>query len=115
MIRALGNDSVMTPSYESDAIAIAAVLCRWQVPKEPRSCAQREAQAIVTSAVARGLMEAGYEVIIAGDMNDFSATAMDIQGSMPSSQVTLALFGRHRALVICQSDFVAKLLRWMAR
>jgi len=51
-------------------------------PTDPTRCAEREAQQIATK-----YLEAGYEVIVMGDLNDFDGQVLDSNNSVPISQV----------------------------
>lgn len=56
-------------------------------PTDERSCSQREAQAAVLQQLLRQLHDQGYELVLLGDLNDFSDTTPDIAFSQPTSQV----------------------------
>lgn len=56
-------------------------------PKDPKSCAQREGQAKVLQTVLRDLIGSGYEVMLMGDLNDFSDKTEDIANNQPRSRV----------------------------
>eukprot|EP00892_Ulva_mutabilis_P010898 jgi/Ulvmu1/8180/UM040_0077.1 len=63
------------------------------IPTDPRSCAQREAQAALMRREVQALSAAGYEVALVGDVNDFSADPPDAAGSQPTSRVLEILAG----------------------
>mmetsp|Transcript_56150 Transcript_56150/g.177925 ORF Transcript_56150/g.177925 Transcript_56150/m.177925 type:complete len:194 (-) Transcript_56150:77-658(-) len=56
-------------------------------PTDKTSCSQREAQATILQKIAREAIAAGKEVVLCGDLNDFSARDVDVVGSMPTSRV----------------------------
>eukprot|EP00210_Caulerpa_lentillifera_P008139 g7773.t1 len=60
-------------------------------PTDSRRCNQREAQAQVIQDVMQRLIAANFEVIVLGDLNDFSDVIPDIAGSVPTSRV-LSMF-----------------------
>ena len=69
-------------------------------PTEPRSCAQREAQASVLAELVRQEgFEAGRHVVLMGDLNDFDGEVPDAEGNAPTSAVLRMLsseLGLHR-------------------
>ena len=69
-------------------------------PTEPRSCAQREAQASVLAELVRQEgFEAGRHVVLMGDLNDFDDEVPDAEGNAPTSAVLRMLsseLGLHR-------------------
>ena len=69
-------------------------------PTEPRSCAQREAQASVLAELVRQEgFEAGRHVVLMGDLNDFDEEVPDAEGNTPTSAVLRMLsseLGLHR-------------------
>ena len=54
------------------------------IPTQPSSCAQREAQATLIAQMVAVDLEAGREVVVTGDFNDFSAEVSDrdVQGNV---------------------------------
>ena len=69
-------------------------------PTEPRSCAQREAQASVLAELVRQEgFEAGRHVVLMGDLNDHDGEVPDAEGNAPTSAVLRMLsseLGLHR-------------------
>jgi len=60
-------------------------------PDEPRSCAQREAQALVAQGAVRAAAARGWEVLVAGDLNDFAPDPPDAAGNAPASRTVAAI------------------------
>ncbi len=56
-------------------------------PTDPTRCAEREAQAMVAQQIALKYLQANYEVIVLGDLNDFDGQVLDSNNSVPTSQV----------------------------
>jgi exonuclease III len=56
-------------------------------PTDSTRCAEREAQAMVAQQIALKYLQAGYEVIVLGDLNDFDGQVLDSNNSVPTSQV----------------------------
>ncbi len=56
-------------------------------PTDQTRCAEREAQAMIGQSIASKYLEAGYEVIILGDLNDYDGQVLDSNNSIPTSQV----------------------------
>lgn len=60
-------------------------------PNEPESCAQREAQAKVLQAQLSNEISYEKEVILLGDLNDYSDKTPDINSNSPTSKVLSVL------------------------
>jgi endonuclease/exonuclease/phosphatase family metal-dependent hydrolase len=60
-------------------------------PKWCEQAVQREAQATIIADTARAALEAGREVIVLGDLNDFDGAALDAAGNKPISRVLAIL------------------------
>ncbi|GAQ81963.1 hypothetical protein KFL_000960140 [Klebsormidium nitens] len=60
-------------------------------PRDPESCAVREAQAAIISAEVQRRIAAGQEVVLAGNLNDWSAVDTDPLGHVPISRVLQSL------------------------
>jgi hypothetical protein len=61
------------------------------MPTDPASCSQREAQAAVIVTELRRVRALGDEIIVMGDLNDFSDLHPDASGSKPTSRVLAML------------------------
>ena len=57
------------------------------IPTDPTRCAEREAQALVAQQIASKYLNLGYEVILLGDINDYDGQVLDVNKSIPTSQV----------------------------
>lgn len=57
------------------------------IPLEPSSCAKREGQAVVLQKVIKDLIDQGYEVMVLGDLNDYSPVAPGPARYQPKSTV----------------------------
>lgn len=57
------------------------------MPIDPASCSKREAQAAVVAAELRRMRALGDEIVVMGDLNDFSDLHSDASGSRPVSRV----------------------------
>ena len=80
------NSSALPPS----AVPVTVISAHLKaIPTEPRSCAQREAQAAVLAREAAAALAAGDEVVLMGDINDFfdNGTLADVASSRPTSSV----------------------------
>jgi exonuclease III len=64
-------------------------------PTEPDRCAEREAQAMVLHDVIQEYYDAGYEIIVLGDFNDFDGDNPDVNNNIPTSQVLNILKGKY--------------------
>ncbi|QDZ21275.1 hypothetical protein HOP50_05g38040 [Chloropicon primus] len=62
-------------------------------PKDPYSCAKREGQAKIARASIEESIAKGHEVVVFGDINDFSHEYKDVQDSEPRSSVLAILRG----------------------
>lgn len=62
-------------------------------PTDAPSCAQREGQARVARESVVQLHAQGYEVVVLGDLNDYSRDVPDAAGSVPTSDVLDVLRG----------------------
>jgi len=62
-------------------------------PTDVQRCAQREAQAQVIQNVIIAFLSKGYEIILAGDLNDYDAEIADMNGNMPISSTLDILKG----------------------
>lgn len=60
-------------------------------PTDKYACAKREGQASIIADLAKDALARGHEVIVAGDMNDFSEATPDVQVSTPTSHVLASL------------------------
>jgi len=60
-------------------------------PDDLSRVTQREAEASLLRDLARGFLDAGHEVIVLGDVNDFDAEVLDAAGNEPRSCVTRLL------------------------
>ena len=56
-------------------------------PDELQRAVRREAQASIIRDLARGFLDAGHEVIVLGDVNDFDADVCDAAGNEPRTCV----------------------------
>jgi hypothetical protein len=56
-------------------------------PDDKTRCAQREAQALVMRDVISSALSSGNQVLVYGDMNDYSDDIPDIEGNVPISRV----------------------------
>lgn len=56
-------------------------------PTDASSCAKREGQAHVLQKTAARLIDEGYELMIMGDLNDFSDKSEDVDKNLPTSRV----------------------------
>ncbi len=56
-------------------------------PDELQRVVRREAQASIIRDLAKGFLDAGYEVIVLGDVNDFDADVCDAAGNEPRTCV----------------------------
>jgi len=63
------------------------------IPTDPARCSQREAQASVLQSVIFNYIDAGYEVIMIGDFNDYDAEILDMNNNRPISYVLDILKG----------------------
>jgi exonuclease III len=63
------------------------------IPTDPERCAQREAQAMVLQEMIYNYLLKDYEIIFIGDLNDYDAEVLDLNGNQPLSQVLDILKG----------------------
>jgi len=56
------------------------------IPTDPARCAQREAQAQVLQNAIYDYIDAGYEIIVLGDMNDYDNEVLDVNSDRPLSR-----------------------------
>ncbi len=63
------------------------------IPTEPNRCVQREAQAQVLQNVIYSYIQAGYEIIVIGDMNDYDYEVLDTNSHKPTSRTLDILKG----------------------
>jgi hypothetical protein len=56
-------------------------------PNDGQRCVKREAQAVLIRDAVREALASGYEVIVAGDLNDFDPDVVDEAHSRPMSRV----------------------------
>jgi endonuclease/exonuclease/phosphatase family metal-dependent hydrolase len=56
-------------------------------PTDRARCAQREGQATVIASLVQQALDAGYEVVVMGDVNDFDGAIADIDNNSPRSTV----------------------------
>lgn len=63
------------------------------IPTDPTRCAEREAQAQVLQEVIANLFNEGYEIIVAGDFNDYDGEYLDVNSHIPTSKVLDILKG----------------------
>lgn len=80
-------------------------------PTDPYSCAKREAQAKVLQAGVRASLDAGREVIVLGDLNDYSYAYLDAAGDVPTSRVLRIL----RDVDGDGTDELVNTIRWVHR
>lgn len=86
-------------------------------PKDSKSCSQREGQAKVLQGVLRDLIGLGYEVMLMGDLNDFSAKTKDVGDNFPRSKVMSMLrdpFGEGRVTLKNAMELMDKQDRYTA-
>lgn len=57
------------------------------IPTKPSACAKREGQAAVLQRVIKNLISEGYEVVVLGDLNDYSDLFKGIADFSPTSKV----------------------------
>lgn len=63
-------------------------------PTTPDRCIKREAQAsVIRTIVEREGLNKNYEVIVAGDFNDYDSKVIDVAGSVPTSRVMSMIKG----------------------
>jgi exonuclease III len=63
-------------------------------PTDPSRCAKREAQAAIIQGMIQHYVEAGYEIVVIGDFNDYDADILDLNGSVPTSKVLDIIKGK---------------------
>lgn len=56
-------------------------------PTDPSRCAKREAQAAIIQGIIQFYVDAGYEIVVIGDFNDYDGDILDLNGSVPTSKV----------------------------
>jgi exonuclease III len=64
------------------------------IPTDPARCAQREAQAQIIQNIVYSYLEKGYEIIVAGDMNDYDGDTLDINSDIPLSSALQIIKGK---------------------
>lgn len=62
-------------------------------PNDPTACAKREAQAQVLQTKINEFINAGHEVVVIGDLNDFDGVFKDVNNHIPNSRVLEILKG----------------------
>jgi endonuclease/exonuclease/phosphatase family metal-dependent hydrolase len=56
-------------------------------PTDPTRCAEREAQATIVQELIWNLTNAGHEIVVMGDFNDYDGQVADAQNDVPLSSV----------------------------
>ena len=84
-------------------------------PNDKRRIEKRESQAALLSELGKRLLKGGSELIIGGDLNDYSNSVLDVKNSIPTSSVMKILSSADTPEMFQPSSLLSKQDRYSHR